>query len=78
MKKSKLPSLENTLAELTQIIDKMEHGDQELEQSLDHFERGIALIKHAQKILHTTEQKIQILVKNNDEENLAPYENKNE
>jgi len=60
MKKTeKLPTLESSLAEISELIEKMEQSDQTLEQSLTHFERGITLIKHCQKILGEAEQKVQ-------------------
>jgi len=77
-KKSKLPNLETSLAEISALIEKMEHGDLTLEQSLTQFERGITLIKHAQKILQEAEQKVQILVQNNQQESLDSYENNEE
>ena len=68
-----LPDLEKSLAEITQLIDKMEHNEQTLEQSLNYFERGIHLIKHCHKILEEAEQKVQILVQNNNREELTDY-----
>ena len=72
-KADKLPNLEAAMAEITQLIDKMEHGELTLEQSLAQFERGITLVKHCQKILVEAEQKVQILIQNNNKETLAPY-----
>lgn len=77
-KPSKLPDLETSLDEITALIDKMEHSGLSLEQSLASFERGITLIKHAQKILQDAEQKVQILMKKNGEETLENYENNEE
>ncbi len=77
-KKSAEPNLETSLAELSALIEKMEHGNLSLEQSLTEFERGIHLIKHSQKILQEAEQKVQILTQNNNQETLTPYENKEE
>lgn len=74
-KAEKLPTLEESLTEITQLIDKMEHGEQTLEQSLDHFERGITLIKHCQKVLQDAEQKVQILIQNNNQDELIAYGN---
>lgn len=76
----KLPSLEESLSEISQLVDKMEHSDLTLEQSLTHFERGITLVKHCQKILGEAEQKVQILVQSNNQEILQTYgeESKNE
>ncbi len=72
--KSNLPNLEGSLAEITLLIEKMEHGELNLEESLTQFERGIKLIKHAQKILQEAEQKVQILIQNNQQEGLDNYE----
>lgn len=68
-----LPSLEASLAEVSELIDKMEHTDLTLEQSLSQFERGITLIKHCQKILSEAEQKVQILIQANNQETLTDY-----
>jgi exodeoxyribonuclease VII small subunit len=73
--KTKLPSLEFSLAEINTLIEQMEHGELSLEQSLERFERGITLIKHAQKILLEAEHKVQILMQNNNKHDLQPYEN---
>lgn len=74
-KSTKLPDLETSLNEITTLVDKMEHGELSLEQSLAAFERGITLIRHSQKILQEAEQKVQILMQNNGKENLENYEN---
>ncbi|EKD70496.1 MAG: exodeoxyribonuclease VII small subunit [uncultured bacterium] len=77
-KEAKAPSLEKSLSEITSIIEKMEHGELTLEQSLTHFERGIVLIKHCQKVLSEAEQKVQILIQNNQQEQLTNYGNSDE
>lgn len=77
-KKPKQPDLESALAEINTLIETMEHGDLSLEQSLTQFERGITLIKQAQKILQHAEQKVAILMKKNDTEELTDYENNEE
>lgn len=68
-----LPNLESSMTEINQLIDKMEHSELTLEQSLSSFERGITLIKHCQKILVEAEQKVQILMQNNEQEELTQY-----
>lgn len=73
-KSTKLPSLEESLSDITQLIDKMEHGEQSLEASLTDFERGITLIKHCQKILNDAEQKVQILIQQNNQDTLVDYD----
>ena len=76
--KTKLPDLETALTEINTLVENMEHGKLSLEQSLERFERGIHLIKHCQKILQNAEQKVQILIQNNGQEDLQPYENNEE
>lgn len=77
-KPNKLPDLEQSLAEITQLIEKMEQGELTLDQSLSHFERGITLVKHSQKILAEAEQKVQILIQNNKETTLNDYDSTEE
>lgn len=77
-KKPKLPDLESSLSEINSLIEQMEQGELSLEKSLSHFERGITLIKHAQKILQEAEQKVQLLLKENGNEKLVEYENNEE
>jgi len=74
----KLPSLEKSLDEINLLIEKMEQGELTLEQSLQQFERGVTLIKHAQKILQDAEQKVQILMQSNGAESLANFESETE
>ena len=70
---TQLPTLEKSLTEISQLIDKMEHSELTLDQSLSNFERGITLIKHCQKVLEEAEQKVQILIQTNQQEKLAAY-----
>jgi exodeoxyribonuclease VII small subunit len=69
-----LPTLEHSLTEISDLIAKMEKSDLTLDQSLNHFERGMGLVRHCQKILTEAEQKVQILVQNNGQESLIPFE----
>ncbi len=76
--KAQLPDLETSMSEINTLINQMEQGELSLEHSLERFERGIHLIKHCQKILHDAEQKVQILIQNNGQNDLQPYENNEE
>lgn len=67
------PKLEDALNEISTLIEKMEKQELTLEQSLTHFERGINLIKHCQKILEEAEQKVQILVQKNGQDTLSNF-----
>ncbi len=77
-RKAKSPDLESSIAEINTLVEQMEQGELSLEQSLERFERGIRLIKHCQKVLQEAEQKVQVLIQNNDKEDLQPYENNEE
>jgi len=65
---------EKTLTELEQLVGKMEQGDLSLEESLNQFERGIALTRACQKALTEAEQKVQILMEDNGSAGLESFE----
>lgn len=75
-KKSKSDSLdfETSMQELESLVERMEQGDQTLEQSLLDFERGIALTRSCQKSLQKTEQKIQQLIEKNGHDELVDFD----
>ena len=62
-------NLEKLIAELESIINKMESDDLNVEDSLKSYEKGISLIKNAQKKLKKIEQKVEILSKEGNLEN---------
>jgi len=68
MAKNSSETFEKTFKELNDLVEKMEHGDLSLEQSLDCFEKGVKLSKTCQQLLENAEQKIETLLKNNNEE----------
>jgi len=62
MANSKSVSFEAAISELETIVNQLESGDLELEQSLNLFERGIELTRLSQTRLQEAEQKVQILM----------------
>ena len=52
-------SFEESLAELETIIKKMESGNVKLSQSVEFYERGIALKNHCEDILKDAKLKIE-------------------
>lgn len=64
---------EKALQELESLVEKMEEGDLSLEESLKHFERGIALTRSCQQALQSAEQKVQILLTEGDQQTLAEF-----
>ncbi len=59
-------NFEQAYSELEGIVERMERGDQSLENSLADFERGVALMKRCHGVLKDAEQKVGILVKDNE------------
>ncbi len=73
-KKQTQPDFEKALAELEQLVERMEQGDITLEDSLKDFERGIELTRTCQQALKQAEQKVQILMKKSGQPELAPFD----
>lgn len=51
-------TFEQAMAELEQVVAKLERGDVALEQSIALYERGAALKKHCETHLTRAEEKI--------------------
>lgn len=52
-------SFEESIKELTNIVGKIEQGQIPLQDSLQQYERGMALIKHCRTILNMAEKRIE-------------------
>ena len=76
--KKKEFDFEKALSELEGIVEKMEKGDLGLENSLELFEKGIALTRSCQKALTEAEQKVQILLQDNEKQELTDFDNEEE
>ena len=68
------PNFETSLQELETLVEKMEQGDLSLEESLGHFERGVQLSRNCQQALKTAEQKVEILMKKNGQEEITAFD----
>jgi exodeoxyribonuclease VII small subunit len=73
-KKTRPFDFEKSLDELEKLVELMEQGDLSLEESLKHFERGIALTRSCQQALAEAEQKVKILISNQGQDELEPFE----
>jgi exodeoxyribonuclease VII small subunit len=51
-------SFEDAIKELTSIVGKIEQGQVPLQDSLEQYEKGMALIKHCRTILQKAEKRI--------------------
>jgi exodeoxyribonuclease VII small subunit len=58
---SAVASFERALDELEQLVQKMEKGEQSLDESLAAYERGITLYRECQKALEQAEQRVRLL-----------------
>lgn len=58
------PTFESAMAELEDLVEKMEDGELTLDESLKAFERGVVLTRLCQNELKNAELKVQQL--NND------------
>ena len=52
-------SFEESIRQLKEIVDKIEQGQIPLQDSLDQYEKGMALIKHCRGILQKAEKRIE-------------------
>ena len=62
-------NFEQAIKELTGIVGKIEQGQIPLQDSLQQYERGMALIKHCRAILKKAEQRIEKITKEQQSEN---------
>ena len=72
------PNFETALAELEKIVEKMESGEQSLEESLKSFQRGIELTRACQQGLREAEQRVEKLIRKNGEFATEPLPDKDE
>jgi len=66
---------EKALSELETLLERMERGELTLEESLEHYERGVELGRACQRALDSAEQRIRILAeREGGEAALEPFE----
>jgi len=56
-------SFEEAIKELTNIVGKIEQGQIPLQDSLEQYEKGMALIKQCRTILQKAEERIEKITK---------------
>ncbi len=77
-KKPENMTFEATIEELDGIVENLENGDLALEDALKKFERGIALARSGQTKLSDAEQRVSILLQNDDSSPLSDFEAQSE
>ena len=64
-------SFEQAIKELTIIVGKIEQGEIPLENSLQQYERGMALIQHCRTTLEKAEKRIEKISKQEKPEDVS-------
>ena len=72
-KKSAIPDFEAALAALETLVEKMESGEQSLEDALASFQQGIELTRTCQRGLKEAEQKVEKLIKQTVDSDTEPF-----
>ncbi|UUM29888.1 exodeoxyribonuclease VII small subunit [Vibrio japonicus] len=73
-KKPENMTFEATIQELDTIVESLENGELALDDALKKFERGIALARAGQGKLYDAEQRVSILLSNDDEAPLSQFD----
>jgi exodeoxyribonuclease VII small subunit len=67
-------SFEEAIKELTSIVGKIEQGKIPLQDSLEQYEKGMALIKQCRTILQKAEERIEKITKEEEKETDGRHE----
>lgn len=73
-KTTELPDFEQALEELESLIEQLESGELNLDQSLQQFKRGVELTRHCQGVLEQAQQVVEQLIEPDDESSATPFE----
>jgi exodeoxyribonuclease VII small subunit len=67
---------EASITELESLVERLEQGDINLEESLKLYEAGVLITRDCQEALSQAEQKVQMLLQQSDQTNLVDFEAK--
>jgi exodeoxyribonuclease VII small subunit len=67
-------NFERSLQELEQLVQKLETGDLSLDESLQAYERGIALYRRCHGALEQAELRVRLLSDPEDPDSAAPFD----
>lgn len=70
---SPVADFETSLDALEQLVEKMEHGEMSLEESLAAYERGVGLYRRCQGALEQAELRVRLLSDPEHPENSEPF-----
>jgi exodeoxyribonuclease VII small subunit len=72
-KSKDLPDFEKSLEELEALVEQLESGELNLDQSLKQFKRGVELTRHCQSVLEQARQTVEQLLDPLDEGSAVPF-----
>ncbi|MFI4913658.1 MAG: exodeoxyribonuclease VII small subunit [Steroidobacterales bacterium] len=64
---------EHTLAQLEELVARLESGDLPLDEALRMFEQGVRLTRDCQTALVAAQQKVQVLLQRGDTVTVEPF-----
>ena len=70
---SPVADFEASLDSLEQLVEKMEHGDMSLEDSLAAYERGVGLYRRCQQALEQAELRVRLLTDPQEPGSATPF-----
>lgn len=70
---SPVADFEQSLDALEQLVDKMEHGEMSLEDSLAAYERGVGLYRRCQSALEQAELRVRLVTDPQDPASGQPF-----
>lgn len=70
---SAVADFERSLDELEQLVQRMEQGELSLDESLQAYERGMALYRHCQTALEQAELRVRLLSDLDHPERAEPF-----
>jgi exodeoxyribonuclease VII small subunit len=70
---SPVAQFEQSLDELEQLVEKMEHGEMSLEDSLAAYERGVGLYRSCQTALEQAELRVRLLTDPDQPDSAQPF-----
>ena len=70
---SPVADFETSLDQLEQLVEKMEHGEMSLEESLAAYERGVGLYRRCQQALEQAELRVRLLTDPDAPETAEPF-----
>lgn len=70
---SPVADFEQSLDALEKLVDRMEHGDMSLEESLAAYESGVGLYRRCQAALEQAELRVRLLGDPDDPDGATPF-----